>query len=81
MMANKKSDKAPSEATKATEKAPVKKAAGKKKAKVSGNEMVEVVVIIAKFGTHKKGHVMKMYGSTARGCVASGAVEYKNKAK
>ena len=76
-MAKKKTDKAPSVATTTTDKAPTKKVAEKKIAKVSANGTVEVVVILKTFGTYKKGDVIVMHETTAKGCVGSGAVTYK----
>lgn len=73
----KKTDKAPSKSTTTTEKAPTKKVAEKKVAKVSANGTVEVVVKKTKFGTYKKGDVIVMHETTAKACVKKGVVAYK----
>jgi len=75
-MAKKKTEKSLSEATISTKSASSKKEVVKKKAKVTGNGMVEVVVKIAKFGTYKKGDLIIMNDSTARACVKNGVVAY-----
>jgi hypothetical protein len=75
-MAKKKTEKSLSKATMTTKSASTKKKAVKKKAKVTGNGMVEVVVEIAKFGTYKKGDVINMNVTTAEACIKSKAVEY-----
>jgi len=75
-MAKKKTEKSLSEATISTKSASSKKEVVKKKAKVTGNGMVEVVVKIAKFGTYKKGDVVQMNVTTAEACVKNGAVAY-----
>jgi len=75
-MAKKKTEKSLSEATISTKSASSKKEVVKKKAKVTGNGMVEVVVKIAKFGIYKKGDLIIMNDSTARACVKNGVVAY-----
>jgi len=75
-MAKKKTEKSPSVATISTKSASTKKKAVEKKAKVSANGMVEVVVKSAKFGTYKKGDVIQMNVTTAEACVKNEAVTY-----
>lgn len=71
-MEKKTTKKAPSK--KATNSTPKKTEQG---AKVSNSGVVEVVVTAEKFGTYKKGDVLKMHVTTAKGCIASKVVEMK----
>ena len=51
--------------------------AEKSTAKVKKGQIMEVVVTAKKFGTYKKGDVIKMHESTAQACMKSGVVEAK----
>lgn len=73
-MADKKTKKSETKTASTTPKAKAKE----QKVSVKDRSFVEVVVKIAKFGTYKKGDTIKMVGSTAQGCIDSGAVELKN---
>jgi len=46
-------------------------------AKVSKSAIVEVVVTAEKFGTYKKGDIVKMHSTTADACVKNKVVKLK----